>query len=63
MSIELELETEVETEVGSETTKKNSVEPSLRENRTRLLLMKRDNSDQGPKNIERMMAQFDPNGS
>jgi hypothetical protein len=57
MSIGLEIETE------KETTEDIRIEPSLIENRTRLLLMKRDTSVQRVLDIERMMALFDPNGS
>ena len=60
MSIELELETDVETEVEPETTKKNRVEPSLIDNRMMVLLMKRDNPDQGTKDLTRLMALVDP---
>ena len=64
MSIELELETEIETEVESETTKKNRVEPFAMENRMSILLSKRnDPVEKGTKDLGRMMALFDPNGS
>lgn len=59
MSIGLEIETEIETEAAQDV----RVQPFLIENRTRLLLMKRDNSVQRVLDIERMMALFDPNGS
>ena len=60
-SIGLEIETEIETETIEDV----HIEPSLIENRMRLLqlLSKRDSSAQGAKDLERMMAQFDPNGS
>jgi hypothetical protein len=47
----------------AEATQDVRTQPSLTENRTRLLLMKRNNSDQRVLDIERMMALFDPNGS
>ena len=47
MSIGLETETEIEREA----TEKIRIEPSLIENRTRLLLMKRDNPVQGTKDL------------
>jgi hypothetical protein len=59
MSIGLEIETEIETEATQDV----RTQPSLIENRTRLLLMKRDNSVQRVESLERMMALFDPNGS
>ena len=55
MSITLEIETEITEEIR--------IEPSLMENRTRLLLSKRDNFTGGLKDLGRMMAEFDPNGS
>jgi hypothetical protein len=59
MSIGLEIEKEIETE----TTQNVRLQPSMIENRTRLLLMKRDNPVQGTKDLARMMALFDTNGS
>jgi hypothetical protein len=56
MSIGLGLETETTEEIYSEPS-------SLIENRTKLLLLKRDNPPQRVLNLERMMAEFDPNGS
>jgi hypothetical protein len=57
MSIGLEIEEE------AETTEEVRIQPSLKENRTRLLLMKRDNSLQRVLSLERMMAEIDPNRS
>jgi hypothetical protein len=54
---------EIETEIKAEPTQDVRTQPSLIENRTRLLLMKRDNPVQRVLDIERMMALFDPNGS
>jgi hypothetical protein len=59
MSIGLEIEKETETEMTEEI----RLEPSVIGNRTRLLLSKRDTPDHRAENIERMMAEFDPNGS
>jgi hypothetical protein len=58
MSIELEIETEIET-----TQDVRLQSPSLIENRTRLLLSKRDNPVHRVEGLERMMALFDPNCS
>jgi hypothetical protein len=57
MSIRLEIETE------TETTEEIRLEPSLLENRTMLLLSKHDNPVHRVLNLERMMAEFDPNRS
>jgi hypothetical protein len=57
MSIRLEIETD------TETTEEIRSEPSLLENRTMLLLSKQDNPVQRVLNLERMMAELDPNRS
>jgi hypothetical protein len=56
MSIGLGIETETTEEIHRESS-------SLIENRTRLLLLKRDTPLQRVLDLERMMAEFDPNGS
>jgi hypothetical protein len=52
-------------ETETETIEESRTEPSLLENRTKLLLSKRDDGLVGQRvlDIQRMMAEFDPNGS
>ena len=47
----------------TETAEEIRIEPSAIENRTRLLLSKRDNPVQRVEGLERLMAEFDPNCS
>jgi hypothetical protein len=52
----------LETDTEKETTEEIRIEPPVIENRMRLLqlLSKRDDPAQGAKDLERLMAEFDP---
>ena len=53
----------IRSEIETETTEEIHIEPVATESWTKLLLSKRDNLTEGHKDLERMIAEIDPNRS